>query len=338
MLSVTHLFSGTDARPLYFKRQEICAEYLGQLLCAFERISFANQGRGHDPSTLARRASQRFVYRELTERVINVIVSKTPGAPLARYVRCRSRCVCFVIRALPLLVTIAPRSKLQPCCQRVFVPEASQHGLRVQFSTQGTLAFAKVSIGPCAPLCRRTNAMPCVHVALMCRHTVSLTGSTLGWCFSSEIFPSVGVFCFFLLCDVGGIHDKSPFFVFVALSSRCCVLLCFHVVPFGWPQVCFDDFSTCSFHWSFFSKARGPEAASTFQVLFEHESILHTNRRTLLPLLCRRYPPRLMVLIDSSCTCASIHPHSFCRRGTDSAQAPGLFNFVFSTLYVFLNP
>ena len=36
---------------------------------------FAKQGRCQDPCTLALRASQSFVYRELTERVIIVIVS-----------------------------------------------------------------------------------------------------------------------------------------------------------------------------------------------------------------------------------------------------------------------
>ena len=35
---------------------------------------FTNWGRGHGPRTLALRVSQRFVYRELTERVIIVIV------------------------------------------------------------------------------------------------------------------------------------------------------------------------------------------------------------------------------------------------------------------------
>ena len=44
------------------------------LLFQLSDFSFANQGGATGPSTLALGASLRFVYRELTERVITVIV------------------------------------------------------------------------------------------------------------------------------------------------------------------------------------------------------------------------------------------------------------------------
>ena len=43
------------------------------VLC-IERISFASPGMGHCPSFLALGATQRFVYRELTDGVIIVVV------------------------------------------------------------------------------------------------------------------------------------------------------------------------------------------------------------------------------------------------------------------------
>ena len=45
------------------------------IISARSELLFASQGRGRGPRTLALRARQRFVYRELTERVIMVIVT-----------------------------------------------------------------------------------------------------------------------------------------------------------------------------------------------------------------------------------------------------------------------
>ena len=53
---------------------------------------FPKQGRGEGPRTLAVRASQRFVYRELTERVIIVIV-KPSVQTVAQFALVTNTCV-----------------------------------------------------------------------------------------------------------------------------------------------------------------------------------------------------------------------------------------------------
>ena len=58
--------SSTHAGQLYAEWHEICAGTTG-------RIIFARSG-GHSPRARTLRASQRFVHRELTERVIIVVV------------------------------------------------------------------------------------------------------------------------------------------------------------------------------------------------------------------------------------------------------------------------
>ena len=73
ILSEAPLLPGTDARPLDFKREVIRGQHFVAYFC-FEGVFLANQGGAHGPNTLAIRAGERFVHRELTERVINVIV------------------------------------------------------------------------------------------------------------------------------------------------------------------------------------------------------------------------------------------------------------------------
>ena len=83
MLSVTHLLPSTDARPLYFKRQEIWRNTLFNSSFCIERISFANQGAATAPTLWPSRQISAFVYKELTERVtaVFVIVISVLGDP-----------------------------------------------------------------------------------------------------------------------------------------------------------------------------------------------------------------------------------------------------------------
>ena len=72
MVSVDHIsFPSAGTGPLHIKGHEICARLPRQnCVSAF----FAKQGRGQGRRTVALRANSSSVYRELTRRVIIVIV------------------------------------------------------------------------------------------------------------------------------------------------------------------------------------------------------------------------------------------------------------------------
>ena len=72
MVSVDHIsFPSAGTGPLHIKWHEICASLPRQIcFSAF----FAKQGRGQGPRTVALGANPSSVYRELTRRVIIVIV------------------------------------------------------------------------------------------------------------------------------------------------------------------------------------------------------------------------------------------------------------------------
>ena len=72
MVSVDHISSpSAGTGPLDIKWYEICASLPRQICFS---ANFAKQGRGEGPRTVALRANPSSVYRELTRRVIIVIV------------------------------------------------------------------------------------------------------------------------------------------------------------------------------------------------------------------------------------------------------------------------